>query len=107
VPLSAVAAIAAEVPLPAAPVRDPTWGDRIWQRSQPVVAYGMLFLMGLSGGLGVATAASLTIRAFAGGPDKQIAAVRMTLPRQELQPLAVEIQKAKAELDAAVAQHGS
>lgn len=102
-PLSAMAI--AELP-PQAPVREPTWADRIWQRSQPAVAYGMLFVMGVSGGLGVATAASLTLRMLA-GPDKQIAVVRLAVPRSEPEPLDVEIQKAKAELDAAVAQHGS
>ncbi|MBV8534627.1 MAG: hypothetical protein JO128_03480 [Alphaproteobacteria bacterium] len=103
-PLSAVAV--AE-PLPA-PVPEPTWRERLWQRSQPVVAYSTLFLMGVSGGLGVATAASLTIRVIAGGPDKQVAAVRLVVPQVEPEPLDVEIRKAKAELDAAVGkQQGS
>lgn len=104
VPLSAMAI--AE-PAPPAPEREPTWADRIWRRSQPAVAYGMLFVMGISGGLGVATAASLTLRLLAGGADKQVAAVRLAVPRLEPAPLDVEIQKAKAELDAAVAEHGS
>jgi len=105
-PISALAiaelALAAPAPAPA-----PTWLDRIRQRSQPLVAYGMLFLMGVSGGLGVATAASLTVRYLAGGSQKQIAAVHLPVPRAEPEPLALEIQKAKAELDAAVARHGS
>jgi hypothetical protein len=104
VPLSAMAI--AEPPAPA-PEPAPTWLDRLLQRIQPATAYGMLFLMGLSGGLGVATAASLTIRYLTHGSDKQLAAVRFVLPRQALEPLDVEIQKAKAELDAAVAPHGS
>ena len=104
VPLSALPV--AELPV-SAPVDEPTWRERLWRRSQPAVAYGLLFLMGVSGGLGVATAASLTLRILAGGPDKQVAAVRVAVPRLEPTPLDVEIRKAKAELDAAVAQHGS
>ena len=104
VPLSALPV--ADLPV-SAPADEPTWRERLWQRSQPAVAYGTLFLMGVSGGLGVATTASLTIRILNGGPDKQVAAVRLAVPRPEPEPLDVEIQKAKAELDAAVAQHGS
>jgi hypothetical protein len=104
VPLSALPA--AELPA-AAPPDQPTWRERLWHRSQPAVAYGTLFLMGVSGGVGVATTASLTIRILAGGPEKELAAVRFAVPRPEPEPLDVEIQKAKAELDAAVAQHGS
>ena len=104
VPLSALPV--AELPV-SAPVDEPTWRERLWRRSQPAVAYGLLFFMGVSGGLGVATAASLTVHILAGGPDKQVAAVRVAVPRLEPTPLDVEIRKAKAELDAAVAQHGS
>jgi hypothetical protein len=102
-----ISALAFAEPPAAAPAPAPTWRERIWQRSQPLVAYGMLFLMGVSGGLGVATAASLTVRYLAGDSEKQIAAVRVALPHAQPEPLDLEIQKAKSELDAAVAKHGS
>lgn len=101
VPLSAmpVAAIAAEPPAP-------SWRDRALHRLQPLATYGALFLMGLSGGLAVATVSSLALHYFAGA-DKQVASVHIDLPRPAAEPLDIEIQKAKAELDAAVAAHGS
>jgi len=104
VPISALAI--AELP-PPVPMPAPGLRDRILELIQPAAVYGTLFLAGLSGGLGVATGASLTIRVLAGASIKQVGAVHLAVPRAEPEPLAVEIQKAKAELDAAVARHGS
>lgn len=104
VPLSAMPVIA--VPTVAAPL-PPSWRERALRRLQPAATYGALFLMGLSGGLAVATVSSLTLHYFARAHDRQLAEVRIDLPRPAAEPLAVEIQKAKAELDAAVAPHGS
>jgi anti-sigma factor RsiW len=73
-----------------------------WQRLRPLGAHAALFAIGIAGGLAVVTASSLTLRYLGGQPDRQLASARLALPPQPPEPLAVEIQKAKAELDAAL-----
>ena len=78
--------------------------DRVW----PLTAHATLFAMGLAGGLAVATAASLTLHYLGSGADRQLASARIDVPRSAPEPLDLEIQKAKAELDAALkARNGS
>jgi hypothetical protein len=103
-PISAMAAV--ELPTPPAPP-PPSFRDKLRQRLQPFLAHGVLFFAGLSGGLAVATASTVAVHYFIGGSSTQLAAARLVLPPRPLEPLDVEIQKAKAELDAAIAKHGS
>lgn len=98
-PISALAiAAAAEPP----PPRVPSVPQLLFERLRPLFAHGVLFLMGLAGGLAVATVASLTLHYVSGG-STQLAAARVQIPPHVVAPLDVEIQKAKADLDAALA----
>lgn len=98
-PISALAiAAAAEPPPPCVP----SVPQLLFERLRPLFAHGVLFLMGLAGGLAVATVSTLALHYFSGG-SAQLAAARVKIPPQVVAPLDVEIQKAKADLDAALA----
>lgn len=98
-PISVLAiAAAAEPP----PPRIPSVPQLVLERLHPLAAHIGLFLMGLTGGLAVATAVTLTLH-YANGGSAQLAAARVKIPPQAVAPLDVEIQKAKADLDAALA----
>jgi len=71
-------------------------------RLRPLGAHAALFAIGLAGGLVVATASSLTLHYLGARPDRQLASARVELPPRPPEPLALEIEKAKAELDAAL-----
>ena len=104
-PISALALQAAAEPPPAAV---PTVPRILFEQLRPLAAHGVLFALALMGGLAVATAASVTLRYVGDRADAQIAAARISVRPAPLEPLDVEIRKAKAELDAAVsAQNGS
>ncbi len=97
-PISALAlATSAEPP----PAPAPTIAGLLLDRFRPVAAHGLLFLMGISGGVAVATASSVTLHYLAAS-HTQVASARIDIQPQVLLPVDAEIQKAKAELDAAL-----
>ena len=97
-PLSALAiAAAAEPP----PPYIPSVPQLLLQRLRPLAVYAGLFVMGLSGGLAVATTAGLVLH-YLNGSREQVAAARVAIAPQAPEPLDLEIRKAKADLDAAL-----
>jgi hypothetical protein len=98
-PISARAIAAAAEPPPPQVLSVP---QLLLGQLRPLLAHGALFLMGLAGGLAVATVSSLTLHYLNNG-SAQLAAARVKIPPTVVAPLDVEIQKAKADLDAALA----
>lgn len=97
-PISALALTASANP-PPQPL--PSVLRLLVERLRPLAAHGVLFLMALGGGIAAATATTMAVH-YAAGSGAQLAAVRIDIAPQIPDPIDVEIQKARAELEAAL-----